>query len=300
MPCSESTPAPPAHDGTTGLGGVPADAHLAAMDEDIRYLALIDDDDILIDVAALQLAALDHPEADLDDYLELLATLSEQVAEHGGDALSAAGRAGMLADVIAGRAGFAGDRDTYDDPANADMIRVIERRRGLPVSLSILYVALARRQGWLAHALNTPGHVLVRVGGAPDAVLIDPFNRGAPVEPARLAALLVHALGEDGTVRPEHLAPMENRAVLVRLLLNEATRAEKRGDPTRALTLYERMTVVAPASGHAWWERARLELVLDDAAAARASLSAMLEMTRDATARTHILAALDGLSARER
>ena len=89
---------------------------------------------------------------------------------------------------------------------------------------------------------------------------------------------------------------MANRAVLVRLLLNQATRAERSGHPDRALTLYERITTIAPANGHGWWERARLELVHDDVPAARSSLSSMLEMTRDAATRANIVEALDSLS----
>ena len=270
------------------------------MNDGIRYIALIDDDDILLDAAALQLAALDHPDADLDAYGAALGAIAGRLAEVGGAALSSRARATALARVIAEEEEFAGDRETYDDPANADMIRVIDRRRGLPVSLSILYVAIARRLGWSAYALNTPGHVLVRVGDASDPMLIDPFNGGVPVEPRQLAAFLSQALGADGATTAEHLAPMPNRTVLVRLLLNEATRAEQRGDAERALSLYERMTIVAPGNGHAWWERARLELVLDDVTAARSSLSAMLEMTRDAATRTHIAAALDSLAGRAR
>ena len=69
--------------------------------------------------------------------------------------------------MFADEFGFAGDADSYDAPLNADLIRVLDRRRGLPVSLSLLYVAAARRIGWTAHALNTPysgGHILDRHG----------------------------------------------------------------------------------------------------------------------------------------
>jgi regulator of sirC expression with transglutaminase-like and TPR domain len=270
------------------------------MNDPILHLGLIDDDAILLDAAALELAALDHPDVDLGDYVETLTVITERLATIGGDAVTSAARASALAQVIAGEFGFAGDRIAYDDPANADLIGVMDRRRGLPVSLAILYVAAARRLSWAAQALNTPGHVLVQIGEDIAPVLIDPFNEGRVVEPPQLAALLARTLGPEGVATTEHLAPMANRAVLLRLLLNQATRAEQGGDHHRALTLYRRMTGVAPASGHAWWERARLELMHDDVAAARSSLSAMLEMTRDSATRTHIAAALDSRAGRER
>jgi regulator of sirC expression with transglutaminase-like and TPR domain len=126
-------------------------------------------------------------------------------------------------------------------------------------------------------------------------VLIDVFDGGAIVEAERLTALLQRILGATIKLTPEHLAPMPNRAVLVRLLMNQAVRAESGGDHVRALALYRRMTLISPALPHGWWERARLEIAAGDAAAARRSLSAMLEITRDPDLRMHISAALDAL-----
>lgn len=269
----------------------------ADMIVEIAHLGLLDDEAITIDTAALELAALDHPDADLSEYLELLGQIAEDVRARGGNARSASDQADLLSDVIAKEFGFLGDRDTYDDPANADLIQVLERRRGLPVSLSILYVAAARRAGWQADALNTPGHVIVRIGPETAPVLIDPFNGGTRVDSHQLARLLTSALGQASPAASEHLQPMSNRSILVRLLINQATRAEQAGDAERALTLYERITTIAPAYGHGWWERARLELVQGDLAGARASLSAMLEMTRDPALRAQIAAALDALAA---
>jgi regulator of sirC expression with transglutaminase-like and TPR domain len=266
------------------------------MDEDIAHLGLLEDEAIVLDTAALEIAALDHPGVDLEHYADLLTTLTERLVARGDDARSAAEQAEALADVLAGDYRFAGDRDTYDDPDNADLIRVIDRRLGLPVSLAILYVAAARRLSWSADALNTPGHVLVRINSPVEPVLIDPFNGGAVVDAAQLAALLTRMIGPGAAPSAEHLAPMTNRGVLVRLLLNQASRAESAGKAGRALTLYRRMTEIAPSHGHGWWDRARLELMGGEFAEARASLSAMLEVTRDPGMRAHIFAALDAIA----
>ena len=266
------------------------------MIHEIAHLGLLDDEGLTLAVSALELAALDHPGIDLAPYVETLATMTEQVVARGRGAATAREQADALSEVIGGDNGFQGDRDSYDDPANADMIAVIDRKRGLPVSLSILYVALARRAGWEADALNTPGHVLVRIGPATAPVLVDPFAGGALVDAHQLASLLGNALGSAAVPMSEHLEPMSNRSVLVRLLMNQATRAEAAGKSDRALVLYARMTTIAPAHPHGWWERARLELVEGQIGAARASLSAMLEVTRDPALRTHVTAALDALA----
>jgi regulator of sirC expression with transglutaminase-like and TPR domain len=263
----------------------------------IAHLGLIDEEAIALDLAALELAALDHPGVDLDPYRDYLDRLADQLAALGRSAFGAEAQARALAELIGGAHGFAGDRLAYDHPDNADLIRVIDRRRGLPVTLSILYVAAARRVGWTAHALNTPGHVLIRVGPETAPALADPFNGGAILDPQALAELLEGVLGPQAAPTAEHLEPMGNRAVLTRLIANQAARALQSGNAERALVLHARMTGVAPANPHLWWERARVELHLGDKAAARTSLSAMLELTRDPQLRAHVNAALDALTA---
>lgn len=268
------------------------------MEDAIAHLGLLDDDAILLDADALKLAKLDHPDVSLTSYADLLSDMTERLVVVGGDAETAAERAAVLAQVLAGDYRFDGDRATYDDADNADLIRVIDRRRGLPVSLAILYVAAARRLSWSADVLNTPGHVLLRIGSAVEPVLVDAFAGGQIVGAAQLTALLERMLGPGTLPTSEHLAPMTNRAVLVRLLMNQAARAEAAGKLERTLTLYRRITTIAPSNSHAWWERARLELLRGDVGEARSSLSAMLEMTREPGLRAHIFAALDVLSQR--
>src|SRR5688572_33374700 len=124
------------------------------MNMELARFGLIDDEDIFLDVAALEIAAPDHPGVDLSEYEEQLAQLTEGVLLRSASVMDNVDRARVLSEVLALEHGFLGDRDTYDDPANADLIEVMDRRQGMPVTLSILYVAIARRAGWQAYALN--------------------------------------------------------------------------------------------------------------------------------------------------
>lgn len=268
------------------------------MNQSILHLGLLGDEEIELDTAALALSALDHPGVDLAPYLELLKSIGMRLAGMGIHLIDTEGQATTLTAVFHQEFRFSGDRESYDAPLNADMIRVLDRRRGLPVSLSILYVAAARRLGWNAHALNTPSHVLVGLGPDESRLLIDPFNGGALVNPEQVAALIAQALGPGSWPTSAYLAPMSNRTTLVRLLVNQASRAEQAGDQARAATLYESMTIIAPSNGQGWWDLARLQLVTGAVDAARASLSAMLEVTRDPERRAHITDALDRLAGR--
>jgi regulator of sirC expression with transglutaminase-like and TPR domain len=270
------------------------------MEENLIRLGLVDEDDILLDEAALSLALLDHPGTDLAPYLSFLDSLNARLGAIGHEATTARQRADALSSVLGDEFGFVGDRETYDDPANADLIQVIDRRCGLPVSLSILYVAAARRLGWAADVLDVPGHVLVLVGegvgSTSGPVLVDPFRGGIFVDHEQLAGMLA-AMDMEPVQAARRIAAMPNRAILVRLLLNQATRAEQAGHGRRALELYERMTIMAPAHGQAWWERARLELVDNDVASARHSLAALLEMTREPELRQRVSELLAALAA---
>ncbi len=264
------------------------------MTNELIALGLIDEDDIMLDKAALALATLDHPDVDTTPYHRLLAAIDVRLQAIGGDATDAGEHAAALARVLAVDFGFAGDDATYDDPANADLMEVIDRRRGLPVSLAILYVAAARRQGWAANVLDLPGHVLVLVGQDVDPVIIDPFHHGARVAPYGLLAML--DAPEAATSAARHVATMPNRAVLARLLLNQATRADKAGDGSRALELYRRITTIAPGLPPPWWERARLELADGDVTTARASLGAILEVSREPRLRRRVNDTLKALA----
>lgn len=266
------------------------------MSEAIQQLGLLEDEAIPLDEAALLLATLDHPHVNVDTYLDQIAEMAAQLLARGPRAVAARERADLLAGLIHKQFGYRGDSNDYDNPANADLVAVIDRRRGLPVALSILYVAVARRVGWPAEPLNMPGHVLVRLGREPDAVIVDPFDGGTILDGDGLLSLVARVVGSHATVEPEHLAPLGNRAVLVRLLSNQAARARRAGDLERALVLHERMTSFAPSFTGLWWERARLEQLLGRVRTARASLGAMLETTRDPALRSRIRAALDALA----
>lgn len=262
------------------------------MNDALMQLGLQEDDQIVLDEAALLLAQPDHPDVDLSTRLNLLDEMTARLLERGANASSVYDQAILLANVIAGEFHFRGDVDDYDNPANADLIAVLERRLGMPIALSIIYVALARRVGWEAAGLNIPGHLLIRIGPPHACVVIDPFNAGAIAPPDTIARLFAQA----NSAAPAALPTLSNRDTLVRLLQNQASRAQQAGELERALAVRERMTAVAPQYGQLWWERANVERELGQIAAARNSLFALFEMTRDPNERQRIRATLDELA----
>lgn len=263
--------------------------------ESIADLGLIEDEAIELDRAALRLAALDFPDADLASYESYLDDLAAETAAASSAVDTAARKAATLRAILSDKHDFRGDSDTYEDAANANLMSVIDRRRGLPVALVILYVAMARRMGWQADVLNTPGHIVASLADDTEQVVIDPYNRGRQLTAKGLQALIQRATGSWQPLDPSGWTPMENRAVLVRLLNNQTVRAVQAGRLDRAATLYERMTVVAPTITHLWWERAQVEWQLGRNRDARSSLSALLEMTTDEGRRRQAIHLLDSI-----
>lgn len=213
----------------------------------LAALGRVPDEAIDLAEAALALAALDRPDADLEHYRNHLESMGRAVravfAEIGADDLDARCRA--LRAVIAEREGFRGDRDTYDDLANANLMTVIDRRRGLPVALGILYIDAGRRQGWQIGGINFPGHFLVRIDHEGERALIDPFGDGERIDIADLRTLV--RLGGGGELQPEHYAPIGSRGILLRLENNIKQRLIGARELERAVEVVERMVLIAPA-----------------------------------------------------
>ena len=211
------------------------------------------DDDLPLAETALNLAALDHRGVDLAPYRDHLAKLADDARagianlRRGMTEVDALAR--VLADTIATRHGYAGDQSTFDDPQNADLIRVIDRRRGLPVSLGILYIETARRLGAKAKGLNTPGHFLLAIGGEEHAKIIDPFNAGVVLSQEEL-----RPMPPMPQVDPSEYGPVSPRDVVLRLLNNIRTRALAGKDLIRGLTILERMVLIAPRRAELWFD----------------------------------------------
>lgn len=227
--------------------------------------------------AALLLASLDHIGTDLSPYEAHLNELSEAAQRQGLVLNNPENGARSLASLMAGQFGYDGDRLTYDDPRNADLIAVIERRRGMPVALGILYIHAARAAGWEAVGLSSPGHFLLRIGLHGDYALIDPFNGGAALDrerlgsPPRLAGVLQN--------EPTAGEPVSDVEVLLRLENNLKLRAMAKGDGKRALEVAERMILIAPRNPDLWLELARLKETVGALGAAMRAYEACLSLS---------------------
>lgn len=254
-------------------------------------LAGRDDDAIDVADAALVLAACSHPGKSLEPYRDHLRALTDTLAEAAAatDSDTAEARAGLLSSVLVGQWRYTGDAESYEDPQNADMMRVIDRRRGLPVSLGILYLHAARGQGWSAHGLNFPGHFLLRLdceGG--ERVIVDPFHDGQVLGVADLRALLKAISGPAAELTPDFYAALSNRETLVRLHNTIKLRHLEAGRFDRALETVEQMLLIAPRDHRLWREAGLMHMRLGDLERALDHLDTYLDLAPPGTDRDRI------------
>ncbi len=239
----------------------------------LKAIGRLPDIEIEPAVAALQLARLGAPERDWLDASAHLSLLAREAAAIGAvlNGRTAEARIGALAGLIHARFGYRGDRETYDDLDNANLIRVIERRRGLPVALGVIWLHCIHAAGWEGWGIDFPGHFLVALGGAQGAgTLIDVFGEGATVGSPDLLALLAGITGHPTPIEPGMLRPMAVRDVLLRLQRNLVGRRAAAGDRVGALASLEGMLLMAPDVAPHWLQAADLHRVLgqtDDAIA---------------------------------
>jgi regulator of sirC expression with transglutaminase-like and TPR domain len=268
--------------------------------EALEAIGILPDTEIDIGDAALSLARIDAPEADwraARSHLSEIARAAHQLAgEIDDDDLAA--RAVGLSGLLGARFGYRGDSDTYDDLVNANLIRVTERRRGLPVALGVIWLHAARAAGWAAHGVDFPAHFLVAMPGAGGQSVLDVFHGGTPLSSKDLRALLKQVGGAAAELSPGLLRPMSTRRVLLRLQNNILTRRLRTEDMEGAVACAEDMLRLAPDHAGLWQQTALLNQKLDRIGAALRCFDRFLALVPDGDAAREARQVADGLRGR--
>lgn len=204
--------------------------------------------------AALLCCVEVEPDLDVDAELLRLDALADRLVTSGFAPRDAHHDAEALGHFLARQLGFGGDHATYHDPSNALLTRVLDRRRGLPITLSIVYIAIGRRAGIRAYGIDMPGHFLVGVAapgpGDERPVAIDPFHGGAVISQEQLTARLRDASGGRLASTGGLLRPAPAPAVVRRLLNNLTRDFLAQGDVEDALWTVELKRLLPDSGRH--------------------------------------------------
>ena len=230
-------------------------------------LIALPDDRIDLAEAALRIAALEYPKLDLSRWLREIDAIAARV-----DALATSTRARDRAEavdvVLFEELGFRGNVDAYYDPKNSFLNDVIERRTGIPITLSVLYIEVSRRAGLDVRGIGFPGHFLVGWQQEDGSVeIVDPFNSGARLRREDCATMLA-ATGADRERLDAHLEFVTNRHILSRMLTNLKLIYLQGGNFDRALEAIERLLQLDPTTSNEKRDRGLVRLQLGDAVGA--------------------------------
>lgn len=202
--------------------------------------------DMELDQAALEIARLHDPGLDSDAALGIL----DEWAEAIGSTLPAgAGGAQYLSAAhgfLFGQAGLHGDTSDYFAPENSCLHLVLERRRGLPITLSVIYMEIARRLLRPVFGIALPGHFVCQYNDGLLNVFVDVFGGGRLLLPADAAALIEAATGQRVALTPETLTPASPGRILFRMLKNLRNAYAHRGDEAGLRHVDQYLSSVSP------------------------------------------------------
>lgn len=266
----------------------------------LRAAASLGEGELDLAETALALAAAATPGLNFAPHLRHLDMIAGDVAHaaHGLQGGAVAARVAALRAVLVEKLGYRGDRETYDDLQNADLARVIERRRGLPVALAVLWIHAARSQGWAAGGLAFPSHFLIRIDGSDGRAIVDPFDDGAVLDTPALRRLLKNVAGPQAELQNHHYALVSDRTLLLRLQNNIKLRLLKAEEFAAALATLERMLMLAPGDAALWHEAGLVHAGLDNLRAGMMCLEQAHALVEAPGARARIAMELQALASR--
>lgn len=214
------------------------------------------DPDLNLALCGLLIAAEEHPDLDIGGCLRQLDRFAQMVrARRSGDSPAATLEA--LRSCWTGLFGFAGNGQDYDDPRNSFLHLVLERRTGIPITLSIVFLEIGWRLGLPLAGVGLPGHFVVRHYDAEGTIYLDPFNGAELLDEDDCEELTRQAFGDRLAFRSEFLWPVSKRQILSRVLGNLKTIYQQQ-DPPRTLAVLDRMLMLDPDGPAELWERSRL------------------------------------------
>lgn len=266
--------------------------------EELSVLTSAPDHEVPLDRAALLIAQEDYPALDVQAYLDRLDALATELAADIDLETGPRVALGDLSAFLFERHGFRANREDYEDPRNSYLNDVLDRRLGIPISLSVVYIVIARRLGLDVKGVGLPGHFVVKYEAPDETLFIDPFHAGRFISPEECFQLAEQALGRRVARSDALLAAATNRQILTRMLYNLKAVYLKRGDLRRALGISELILAIFPWDLDEIRDRGMLHHRLGDNAAARRDLDLYVRYRGDARDADAVRRTLDALRSR--
>jgi regulator of sirC expression with transglutaminase-like and TPR domain len=275
------------------MTGVPLESRARA-----RFADLVGRPEVPLDLAALAIAEEEYPGLDAAASLRTLDRLGDRVRDAAGERPRPVSLLRGLRAVLADEEGFRGNADHYYDPRNSYLNDVLERRLGIPITLSVVYLEVARRAGLRLEGVGFPGHFLVKYASPSGAeVFVDPFNGGEALSPDECVSRFRAAAG-GRPFDPRYLAAVTPHQILGRMLHNLKRIYLEAHDDVRAYWVIDRILLLAPAQVGEIRDRGLVSARLGAAGPASRDLAAYLDQAPGAPDADDVRAVLATLRAK--
>ncbi|MDX2272830.1 MAG: tetratricopeptide repeat protein [Cyanobacteriota bacterium] len=235
------------------------------------------DSHISLASAALYIAQEEYPHLDVEEYIAALDAMAEEVLEQLPPQRYPLKVIQTINQYLFRDLGFRGNTTDYYDPRNSFLNEVIERRTGIPITLSLVYLEIARRVDFPMVPIGLPGHFLIRPEFAEVGIYVDAFHEGNLLFTEDCQERLAQVYGEHAKLQPEFLQPVSHRFFLVRMLTNLKHIYLAEADLQRGLACVERILVLVPEALLEWRDRGLLYYQLGRWAEARQDLEQFLQ-----------------------
>jgi regulator of sirC expression with transglutaminase-like and TPR domain len=233
--------------------------------------------------AALLLAQEEYPDLDLDVYLNRLNSMAAAIADRLPSERYPLRIIQTINRYLYDDLQFSGNQENYYDPRNSYLNEVIDRRMGIPITLSLVYLEVAKRLDFPMEGVGLPGHFLIRPVAADMEILVDPFHRGEVLFTEDAQERLSQIYGRSIPMQPEFLEATSPRQFLARMLTNLKVIYLNSGDLRRGRAASDRILLLFPDAAHERRDRGLLAYQLGDWSQARLDLSQYLEQMPNAT-----------------
>jgi regulator of sirC expression with transglutaminase-like and TPR domain len=212
-------------------------------------------DQVSLARAALYIAQEEYPHLVVDDYLAMLDRMAEALSQRLPQDPYPLKIIRAINEYLFTELNFRGNSIDYYDPRNSFLNVVLERRVGIPITLSLVYLELANRIGFPMAGVSMPGHLLIRPTVDEMTILVDPFHQGEIMFEQDCRDRLKQMFGDSARLEPHHLAPITPAAFLVRLLTNLKLIYLQNRDVPKALDAINRILLIHPEAVGEWRDR---------------------------------------------
>ena len=238
------------------------------------------DDGLPLDRAALELAAIEFPGIDADAFVGLLDSHAAELRERLSDAPDGQTYVRETNRYLFEELGFQGNTDDYYDPKNSCLNEVLATRKGIPITLSLVYMEISRRLKRPVAGIGLPGHFIIRYNDGSYSTFIDPFHGGRLLEPRDCFALAREAAQIEIEPDPRWLAPVSKRDLLLRMVRNMSAAYASHGSTDKAIAALNVLIQVNPDSAEQYRQRGILQTKAGRLAAAKQDLARYLELAK--------------------